>query len=99
MKAEASFNQGYAHHISGTMMVFINPEVAGLPQHAHLFGGHGCYNGAFVNTDGGQARTGADELPARYSALHECRKEKVDKGAKPGWICPTIVNTLPPLHE
>lgn len=25
------------------MMVFINPAVASLPQHQHLFGGHGCY--------------------------------------------------------
>jgi len=35
-----------AQHVWTTMMVFINPAVAALPEHAHLFGEFGCYSGA-----------------------------------------------------
>lgn len=44
-KGELSPNgQPYnAQHIWLTMKVFINPVVAALPQHAHLFPEHGCY--------------------------------------------------------
>jgi Methyltransferase domain len=34
-----------AQHISLSMKVFINPVVAALPEHAHLFFEHGCYEG------------------------------------------------------
>lgn len=37
-----------AQHIYMNMKVFINPMVAALPQHAHLFPEHGCYK----DTDG-----------------------------------------------
>jgi hypothetical protein len=33
-----------AQHVWTSMKVFINPVVAALPQHAHLFGEFGCYN-------------------------------------------------------
>lgn len=33
-------------HIFTSMKVFINPMVASLPEHAHLFANHGCYKGA-----------------------------------------------------
>lgn len=37
--------KGYrAQHIFTNMKVFINPAVASLPEHAHLFSEHGCYN-------------------------------------------------------
>ena len=32
-----------AQHVWSTMMVFFNPAVAALPQHAHLLAGPGCY--------------------------------------------------------
>jgi len=32
-----------AQHLRITSMVFVNPAVAALPQHAHLFGEHGCF--------------------------------------------------------
>jgi hypothetical protein len=32
-------------HIVYTMHAFINPKVASLPEHAHLVGQYGCYNG------------------------------------------------------
>jgi Methyltransferase domain len=34
-----------AQHVYLSMKVFINPVVASLPEHAHLFFEHGCYNG------------------------------------------------------
>jgi Methyltransferase domain len=33
----------YAQHVSMSVKVFINPMVASLPQHAHLFPHHGCF--------------------------------------------------------
>lgn len=56
------------------LQVFINPSVASLPEHAHLFGGHGCYKGAFDNRDGGQACKGEDALPSALSSLMDCKK-------------------------
>lgn len=32
-----------AQHIWNRMQVYINPVVAALPQHAHLFANHGCF--------------------------------------------------------
>jgi len=32
-----------ASHVYGTMMVFINPKVASLPQHSHIFAEPGCF--------------------------------------------------------
>jgi hypothetical protein len=32
-----------AAHIGRNMKVFVNPMVASLPQHAHLFPSHGCF--------------------------------------------------------
>lgn len=34
---------GVAQHLWTTLQVFINPLVASLPEHAHLFAEHGCY--------------------------------------------------------
>jgi len=34
-----------AQHVWTSMKVFINPAVAALPQHAHLFGEFGCFGG------------------------------------------------------
>ena len=56
------------------LQVFVNPSVASLPQHAHLFGGHGCYKDAFDSRDGGQACEGEDALPSALSSLLDCRK-------------------------
>jgi hypothetical protein len=44
-----------AQHIRTTMKVFINPAVAALPQHAHLFGEFGCYTGKGVSRECGKA--------------------------------------------
>ena len=46
-KNETAPNGEYynAQHVWLTMKVFVNPVVAALPQHAHLFPEHGCYGG------------------------------------------------------
>lgn len=41
-----------AQHIWLHMMVFINPEVASLPQHAHLMAEEGCYKDKTVDRSG-----------------------------------------------
>lgn len=52
-----------AQHIWSTMQVFINPRVASLPQHQHLFGGPGCWDGRSRDCEG------PDKLPPRYEPL------------------------------
>eukprot|EP01039_Chlorochromonas_danica_P007486 gene7488-8277_t len=65
-----------AQHLGG-MQVFINPFVASLPQHRHLIGGHGCYNGVIDNQDGGKACDEVkDVLPKEYQSLIHCKKEE-----------------------
>jgi hypothetical protein len=59
-------------HIRTRLMVFINPSVASLPQHRHLFGGHGCFRGVWDSIDGGEPCAGPDALPKEYLSLLEC---------------------------
>ena len=65
-----------AQHIWLNMQVFVNPVVASLPQHAHLFAEHGCYEGrgdggAILHKECGEGRGGHKEskLPASYYPL------------------------------
>lgn len=75
----------YGQHIWFSMMVFINPVVASLPQHQHLFNGHGCYKDIgdrdnFFNEIDGEPCIGRDALPASYRPLLDCAmgKKKTD---------------------
>ena len=43
----------HAQHLTTRLMVFINPRVASLPKHHHLFGGNGCFKEINDNRDGG----------------------------------------------
>jgi hypothetical protein len=57
-----------AQHISMSMKVFINPAVAALPEHAHLFAKFGCYaqrgtGGEIINRECGTGKHGAGETP------------------------------------
>ena len=56
-----------AQHVWLTMKVFINPVVAALPQHAHLFPELGCYDGAkdgaIVHRECGSGKNGDMETP------------------------------------
>ena len=78
-------------HIQRNMMVFINPLVASLDAHKHLFAGNGCYAGSNHNEDGGIPCTGADLLPDEYKPLLNCiKKEKIDpqrKFEEKVWFC------------
>ena len=58
------------------MHIFVNPSVASLPQHRHLFGGNGCYKGAINNADGGAPCEGVDRLPEEYQSLLDCYRHQ-----------------------
>jgi Methyltransferase domain len=57
-----------ATHLWSTMMVFINPTVASLPEHSHLLSENGCYN---MNREQGNRRCGnvTDIPPDEKEAL------------------------------
>ncbi len=77
-------------HIIHGMDVFINPKVASLPQHKHLFGGNGCYAESVDNQNGGRPCFGVDALPKEYEAILECsrtRKNPNDKYIGIPWDC------------
>lgn len=62
-------------HVYLSMKVFINPAVASLPEHQHLFAEHGCYkdrvDGKIKNRACGEGRGGDKEsvLPPEYLPL------------------------------
>lgn len=65
-----------AQHIWLNMQVFINPMVAALPEHAHLFSEHGCFKergekGAIIHKECGTLRGGHTEskLPESFYPL------------------------------
>ena len=49
MYAQQNGDHGKAEWIKTTMTVFLNPKVASLTQHDHLFSGHGCVWGSETN--------------------------------------------------
>jgi hypothetical protein len=63
-------------HIQHGIMVFVNPYVAALPGHHHLFSGDGCYKGSLANIDGGEPCTGEDMILAQYDTLLRCYKNE-----------------------
>ena len=72
-------NATYPHmgqHIWHSGMMYINPRVASLPEHQHLFSGNGCYGGKDGNSDGGVPCKGEDALPAQYEPLLDCKPRK-----------------------
>lgn len=68
----------YSQILMHRLMVFINPAVAQLQQHKHLFGGNGCFSkrGIFDNRDGGERCKGPDQLPPEYNSLLDCSRRK-----------------------
>lgn len=72
-----------AQHIVESMQVYINPQVASLPRHRHLIGGHGCYDETIENQKNGLPCTVvADLLPPFYQSIQDCRSPD-----KKQWIC------------
>jgi len=63
---EEKFN---SQHIWTSMKVFINPTVAALPEHAHLFGEFGCYLNMPSNRECGKPES--DQERHRESAARE----------------------------
>ena len=64
-----------AQHLWNKLIVFINPAVAALPEHAHLFAEHGCYHNrsgdVIVHRECGTGKAGKGEsvLPKSWYAL------------------------------
>ena len=58
-------------HLWTTLQVFINPLVASLPQHAHLFAEHGCFEGktGFECGKSGTKSESLTALPESYKPL------------------------------
>ena len=73
-----------AQHVFGSVMVFINPLVTALPEHAHLFYEAGCFDsrkdGVLTLRDCGIGPKGDGEtpLPPEYKPL-ELTKEQDDQ--------------------
>lgn len=65
----------YGQYIEHQMMVFINPIVASLPQHDHIFSGEGCHTSVYNNADGGVPCKGQDVLPEKYNSLMRCFRD------------------------
>mmetsp|Transcript_50226 Transcript_50226/g.98463 ORF Transcript_50226/g.98463 Transcript_50226/m.98463 type:complete len:452 (+) Transcript_50226:124-1479(+) len=51
-----------SQHLVHNLLVFINPDVASLPQHQHVIGGYGCVDEEETKVE----CRGADEMPARF---------------------------------
>jgi cyclopropane fatty-acyl-phospholipid synthase-like methyltransferase len=51
-------------HLRTTLQVFINPLVASLPQHSHLFAEHGCFEGGKTGFECGKKGTKSEGLTA-----------------------------------
>lgn len=72
-----------AQHIWNKMIVFINPSVAALPEHAHLFAEHGCYHNRTGDQIGhrecGTGRGGKGESPLPKSFYPLTLTEDMDK--------------------
>lgn len=75
-KMAANIHTNISQHIQHGMRVFINPTVASLPNHHHLFAGNGCYGGSIDNRKGGAPCKDADALPTDYIPLMDCKPPK-----------------------
>jgi hypothetical protein len=74
--ARATCKQALGLRIVNRMMVFINPAIASLPQHDHLFAGNGCIFNEEKDVpcdDRFKWRSDVDRLPSKYEALLDCK--------------------------
>lgn len=60
-----------AQHLRTTLLVFINPLVASLPEHAHLFAEHGCFESGHLIECGkkGTSSENLTPLPEKFKPL------------------------------
>ena len=93
-KEERAEHKHDAQHIWTRMLVFINPVVASLPRHHHLFGGNGCFNHVVDNRDGGAPCGTPDDkkgvekrdiLPSNYQSILNCYRSTRDMPYKDNW--------------
>ena len=93
-KQERDEHRHDAQHIWTRMLVFINPIVAALPRHHHLFGGNGCFSNVVDNRDGGapcgtaDSKKGIEEkdsLPNEYQSILNCYRSTKGMADKGNW--------------
>lgn len=83
------------------MQVFLNPAVASLPEHQHVFGGFGCYNhlgrdsGTYFNNGGGRPCPAADKLPPRFESLLNCERDIFKNKSLGLWRCTRNPDAIP----
>lgn len=56
-------------HLFGSMLVFINPAVASLPEHQHLLAEHGCFGGKNAGGAAFKVECGSEEDKAKLTPL------------------------------
>ena len=70
--------------------------MASLQRHAHLFAGHGCFNGIIDNADGGKSCAN-ETFPTAYIPLMNCirshREMKKKRYSEILWQCQQNVTT------
>lgn len=71
-----------SQHVWLHMMVFINPEVAGLPQHAHLMAEQGCFKATIKDKEGNRISVNRECGTGRNNA----EESKLPEEFKPIWI-------------
>jgi len=76
------YPEGDAYHLRSSLSVYINPLVAFLQSHKHIFGGNGCFDDskepqAYFNEDGGVPCKSSDQLPSSFESLLDCSRQGV----------------------
>jgi hypothetical protein len=80
---EGTGNESAMAQYLGGIMVFINPLIASMDKHSHIFSGHGCYSvdGVIANQDGGDPCKGLEKLPEMYASILDCSRKKQESSA------------------
>ena len=68
MKSDKMYH--VAQHLWTSLQVFINPLVASLPEHQHLFAEPGCFDRNGMPNIDCELKAGATPLPENYKALN-----------------------------
>lgn len=72
--AQISIKTHKASHLMYSLQVFINPEVAALPKHAHLMGMDGCFDPGCGFKDRCECK-GVDALPKQFTSLFQAASD------------------------
>lgn len=74
MKTKNRTHYAVAQHLWGSMQVFINPLVASLPEHQHLFAEHGCFVNQMKGHECGVGKDNGTPLPQSFKPLPQTKE-------------------------